>query len=707
MPAPPIVKVAAQDARPTDERALTTRDGTDERVTRYMQMFREEWEKPFWQELRIQASQDFAYYTGAGQWTPEDKLRMERAQKPALTLNHIQPTCNLLFGLERTNRFDPQAKPEGEDDVDLANVFTRLLRRTMVDTDGEYVLSEGFQDGTICGVAAFELPIDYTEDPLYGDIRFRTVRVPDELIWATPWRQYDLSDVRAMFRHKWVDVDDLIALYPEKREAITEALSSVNKLTPQDATRDGSILSDGDPKDRYAGVDPRRPQDDLQFWFDIEHNRVRVLEVYYPDYYPTWILASGDGKRVVTSTDEPKIKRIYERLAETQMGQGYRLLQRNVRKIQMMVILPATGEILSEGTPFEKDTASYPYVAFFANFVRDDIYGVVRSLKDPQDEINARRSQIAWLTKATGDGWFVDRGSLEDPTKFQEESRDPKGTYIVKPQANDPRRIPPPNIPQGMFEILRVAVNEVRQISGVNSELLAAEENTASGVAIARRQHQGQVVTTTLFDNFRLTKRLIWRKMARRIQEVYTDARTIRLLNEDTGEDEFVKINDPVEEPGDSPDAATRMRVLNDITALKYDIVLRESPASPTARSAALATLLELIQKVPAAAPILLDEIVALTDGLHNRDTVIKRVKQLVAQMLAPKGPEPPKVAINLRGELDPMRAADLADGALDGKSGPEQNPLGAANGNPQNPSGQLPTGGAKLNERPDLPPTQ
>src|SRR5262245_32684225 len=98
MPAPPIVKVAVEESRPTDPSGRTPESAQDERVMRYMQMFRDEWEKPFWQELRLQVNMDFAYYTGAGQWTPEDKLRMERQGKPALTLNHIQPTLNALFG---------------------------------------------------------------------------------------------------------------------------------------------------------------------------------------------------------------------------------------------------------------------------------------------------------------------------------------------------------------------------------------------------------------------------------------------------------------------------------------------------------------------------------------------------------------------------------------------------------------------------------
>ena len=149
--------------------------------------------------------------------------------------------------------------------------------------------------------------------------------------------------------------------------------------------------------------------------------------------------------------------------------------------------------------------------------------------------------------------------------------------------------------------------------------------------------------------------------------------------------------------------------MLNDISTLKYDIVMVESPASPTARQAALATMLELLQKVPAIAPLIVDVIFEMTEGLPNRDVVLKRVKAFVAEQTAqPQGPPPPKVSVLLKGDIDPYTAKDLADDAQVNRSTAAMGPggrMGAEAGNAQNPSGQLPTGGKKLEDRADLPP--
>jgi hypothetical protein len=680
-------------------------------VSRYMRLYYEEWNKPFWQSLRKNVSVDFGYYTGSAQWTENQKREMEAVKKPALTLNYIQPVINSLQGAERLNRYDPKAAAEQFEDVKTADVFTRLLRRTVYDANGEFVLSEGFRDGSVCGVVCFELPISYDEDPLNPKIECATVRVPDDLIWSTPWRRYDLQDVRAMWRHRWVDVNDLCAHYPKKTKEILEALREVKAITVADASRVGPILNEGDPKDHYAAVEGIRPEDDQAFWFDIERERVRVLECYYPRWYPTYILASTDGKRVLSSTEEQKIAAIYKKLVDKNPFGAFTMMQHNRRKVRMAVLLPVTRMVLEQGQPFEKDTGNYPFIPYFANMVRDDVYGVVRSLRDPQDEINSRRSQVAWLLRASGDGWFVEENALSDPKTFEEQSRDPKGVYMTRPNKPDPTRIPAPNVPQGLFEIVKMAVNEIAHISGMKTEVTASgADRQLSGVAMARRQNESDVVSATMFDTFRLTKRLFYQLMAKRIQEVYTDERTVRLLNADTAQDEYVTINQAVpaeaHDPGSNPSPETRYRVLNDISTLAFDLEMVESPASPTARAAALQTILDLLQKVPALAPLFADEIVQMTDGLPNKDTLVQRVKQMTEQLLQPKPPEQPKTSISLKGDVPPQLAAELAAAATGAGPG-EQDPskqMGANNGNPQNPSGQLPTGGAPTVNRPDLP---
>jgi hypothetical protein len=684
----------------------------DDRVDYWKKRFREEWDKPFWQSLRENIPIDMGYYTGSGQWTAAQKSEAKGKNRPTLTINHVLGKVNALLGLERMNRYDPRAAPTQEHDQDVADLFTELLKQTIEETSGEYVLSQGFSDGCIGGVVAYELPIEYEgdlEDVINGTITFKTVRVPEELVWSTPWTKYDLSDCRAMWRHKWVDVDVLLSAYPKHREAIREALKGTLSFSARDATREATHLSEGNPKDHYEASDFSRPEDDVEFWYDVKMDRVRVFDVYYPEFFPVWILMDKDRKKVFQTTQEIRMRRFYADIVKRNPGGDFVLVERFERKIQVMTCLPATGHVLEEGEAFKKDPSNYPYIPFFAYWKRNEVFGVVRNLRDPQDEINARRSQISWLTKATGDGWFADEGSVVNLKSFEEQSRDPKGVILVKKNAKDPRRMTPPQVPQGLFQLLGEAINEMSVISGVPPEGQGLSGDTISGVAIERRKQGGHVVTTELFDNFKLTKKLIYKKMARRIQEVYTDEKVIRLKNPESGGFKFITINQkaPVQVGEGVPSQPLRYKVLNDISSLRYDIVMTETPASPTHRQGALATLLELIQKVPSAAEMLIDIIIDMTDGLPNKDEVVARFKQFVQSRMKPPSAPPPKSSISLKGEdLSTEVKEALARKALDQPDPKtERNPLGEAAGNAQNPSGQIPEGGQKLDERADLPP--
>lgn len=681
----------------------------DERVHRYKVMFREEWDKPFWRDLRENVAIDRGYYTGSGHWTQAQRQAAANNQKPALTINHILPVMNTVFGLERTNRSEPKVVPRGEEGmakVPEADLFTRLMRQTMEENDGEYVLSRGFETGTVGGVVAYELPIEFDEDAVHGDIRMATVDVPGELIWATPWFRYDLRDTRAMFRHRWVDVDVLLSMYPKDRAAIKEALRGAGAITARDSSGDqAAVLNEGNPADAYQGEKRTNASDDLEFWFRVSENRVRVLQVYYPEFYPKWILASDDGKTVIRTSDEKRMEKIFKDMAE-RSGGNMTVIERNERKIRMMVCLPATDHVLAEGIEFKKHDGDYPYVPFFCYWFGNEIFGVVKNLRDPQDEINARRSQISWLTKATGDGWFAEEDTMVDLKAFESDSRDPKGVYQFKKNGKAPERIPPPNIPQGLFELLKTATNELHQIAGVKPDL--EQPATQSGVAMARVQHREMVTTAGPFDNFRLTKRLLWRMMAHRIQECYTDERIVRLYNYETAKHEFVTLNARAPLPGQDPNLPpehVRYQVINNVGALKYDVLMSEAPMSPTARAAALTTLLDLIQKIPALAELFVDKIIELSDGIPGRQEFLVRVRQWMATLGKPKK-TPPKISISLKGEDLPAdikeAIARMAAGDQEPESGKE---LGAQHGNDHNPSGQLPTGGEKLEDRPDFTP--
>ena len=110
-----------------------------------------------------EAEEDFAFAVGK-QWRDEDKLTLERAGVPALTINKIQPNLFMISGYQRQNRPDIVAYPEGDEDSLYAEVVTRLIHNAVKISDAGYKQSEQFEDGVICGEGWIEPYIDYSND---------------------------------------------------------------------------------------------------------------------------------------------------------------------------------------------------------------------------------------------------------------------------------------------------------------------------------------------------------------------------------------------------------------------------------------------------------------------------------------------------------------------------------------------------------------
>ena len=89
------------------------------------------------------------------------------------------------------------------------------------------------------------------------------------------------------------------------------------------------------------------------------------------------------------------------------------------------------------------------------------------------------------------------------------------------------------------------------------------------------------------------------------------------------------------------------------MSALKFDVVISETPATPTARAMALLAVLEILKTLPGLAPAFLDIVVELAE-LPDRERLLQRVHNLMDPRVlgeAPTGggvgpgaPKPPGV---------------------------------------------------------------
>ena len=682
--------------------------------------FIEAWDSPLWSKYRREAEEDMGFYIGGEyQWSidgsREALTRLKESKRATVSINHVQSVVDVLTGFERQNRYDLKAAPMGEEDAENANLFSLLLKYEQDKLDAPAILSEVFENGTIMGASCAFIGIDWSFDPLFGDIMIEELIPGGDVVWDPRAKKPDRSDARFFIRWRHGAADDIYAAYPEHEAALrkeVEALDATRKNPTPMGTNEA--LSYFNRKDGYGGVQ-KHPFEvhalDQMFYAGAE-KKLMVVECWYRDFEDVVIMADkGSGKVWEVTVSEENSSKSAWAVARAQVAtdpDNLTAIRRKRRVVRMALCVPATYRILEEDdTPYDNDSQHFPFSVYIAKQKRDDLYGIVRNLKDPQRIENRRESQamdvlarFGAMRRMATENTIVDTRNLDDMWSTK--------TIWVKPGATPPSWDTPP-----MGELLKALFTagdrgklSVREVSGINTDLLGIKGDDASGIAIARRQAQGQTISTVYFDNFRQMKRNFGRRLAKRIQQVYSYEKTVRLTSP-TGEGDIVLKVNPIEnkkrdqegrlqEAGSlgiqedqaeqqGPMSRIKPKVLRDVSSLDYDILISETPATPTMRSMALLALLEIIGKVPAIAPAVMDIIIDLSD-IPDRD----RVKQRVIGLMRAQGLLPPDEMGGMPGGPPPPGGPKGLDGPPPSPGGPAA--LGPPPGAP--PAGPLPMAG-------------
>jgi hypothetical protein len=275
---------------------------------------------------------------------------------------------------------------------------------------------------------------------------------------------------------------------------------------------------------------------------------------------------------------------------------------------------------------------------------------MVRDLRDAQRVENKRISQALDLVSRWGK---IRRVAEENSIAAQSEGlmNDPLAEGVIYYRAG--KQAPGWDIPQGIADLTRLIVGladqmkvSIRETSGINSSLLGEKNTTAnSGIAMARQQAQGQIIATEVFDQNRWAGEIFGRQLGRRIQQKFTRDEYVRLTN-DVGSSVMVHLNPPaVNRVKDKDERRNKVKewrklaatdpskpeILANVDKFKWDLVLSETPSSPTARAEALEVLMNMTSRVPTMLPIIMDTMIRLTDGLPDKPELLARVKQLQA----------------------------------------------------------------------------
>lgn len=479
--------------------------------------FGESYERAYqlWNTFYAEAYRDLSFYLG-NQWSLEELSYLNNQRRSSFTYNKIRRVINLVQGYQRKNRLATIISPVEDADENTANIFTDVMRHIMVGSDGYESISNAFKGALTTGLSFISPYVDYRNDPVSGDIKFHL----DEwnaVILDPFFTKRDLSDCSFISRRKFLSRTEVISLLPDKQDVIMS-------------------LPWGSRDDKFTYM-PYARQWGMQ----------KLLN--YTEYWRTkWEIRDVLVDMMTGETKEWDGDKARLRLYR-QMFPQIEVIKKPVRSVELGIIVE--GELLYYGKdPFGLD--DYPFVPFMAVFEPSyDLYtwkvqSLVRILRDPQAELNKRRSKMVdILDSQLNSGWLAKTNSVSNPTSLYKSGQ---GQVIfIKPEAQiaDVQRINAPDIPQGMFQLEKEFENDIMELAGVTPELMGMSENEkveTAGILSKMRQAAGLVNLQDLFDGLRESQKILGRKVLKLVQKNYTPEKIKLITKKDPTPEFYSKI---------------------------------------------------------------------------------------------------------------------------------------------------------------------
>ena len=549
----------------------------------------------------MEMSLDASFYDNE-QWAAEDAEAVrDRGQVP-LVFNEIAPMTDWIIGTERRTRVDWRVLPRAEDDVELADVKTKVLKYVADVNRTAFVRSQAFADAAKVGIGWVDDGVrdDPTTDILYS--RYEDWR---NVLWDSSAYELDLPDARYVFRWRWVDDDVAEAMFPER----------INQLRRNmvDTADDSALDQDwylGEPVQRsgslYAGADG--------VFGEASRRRIRLIEAQFK--LPAKVKIVGDGPLKGSYIGEHD-QALLDAIATNQSS----IIEKVVMRTHVAVFTET--DLISMGPSIYRHNRYSLTPIWCYRRGRDRLpYGVIRRVRDIQQDLNKRASKALFLISTNQ--IIHDKGAFDDINVAREEADMPDGMIEKNPgKSVEIRRDADQAASQ--IQMMTLDAQTIQRSAGVNNENLGRQTNAVSGEAIKARQLQGAVGTTEIFDNLRLAVQVQGEKQLSLAEQFYTEEKVVRLTGA-RGRIEWVKVNQPEMQADGS------VRYLNDISSSAADFVVSEADYAGTMRQVMLDGITQMAQRLPPEMAVRLFIIGMEFSDLPNKDELVEEMRRVIGE---------------------------------------------------------------------------
>lgn len=519
----------------------------------------------YWKEKNDIAEYLIGFSQGA-QYTEEELQAFRNKRKLAVTLNRLKASERRILGHFSTQMFDLQFSPIGDEDQKIAEILNKMWIWESNAQNYDFLDIDILRQCWATGNAFQEIWVDLQP---YSLPKIRSANRNRFSVYFDPESREPITRDDANFLDiaSYQSLDDLIAMFPEKKDLLLENLSQKGQDTGYQT--DDKII------DRDIETQAQKNNT-----FKVIERLIRVRK----SYAKSWDNEENDFVEWETDDEET-----HEIAMKRYQAHNIQTMQKECLWLIVAVDGVPMNEYLYSG-PYHAQPINpvtnkimWPIVEFACEIVNGETMGFVQHEVEAQKIINSMMSNVVDSARnASGAGKlyvenaFKDQKTANDFAKFGADSNRNfaiKEDYFNRVAEN----IPKSNVNQDNHNAINYANEIFNEISSTPPSTQGLQAGSESGVLNQQRIEQALIQIAPFIQNYR-------RACKRRIEliyaywrEFYTEKRVFRITN-DKGENEQVAINEQV------VNAWGEIEKVNDINTALYDIALTTSSKSPTYR---------------------------------------------------------------------------------------------------------------------------
>jgi hypothetical protein len=483
------------------------------------------------------------------QWSDEDRQILNAQSRPDIVFNRILTMLKAVAGMEINGRHEVHYIPRHNENTAVNELLTGAGKWLTDECDAEDEESAAFEDCLTCGLGWSEHRLDYELDRrgLYVEEKIP----PREMYVDRNAKRKNLVDARRMARARKMPLADAMSIWRGKTRQQLDATWAIG--TEMDATQ------------KTLEEKRKREENTTDTTYD-DMYEVTIVNMQWWERETFWLLADPTNNNTMELSQE-EYTRFSAMMKQLHMPIQFMAVEMTRRVFKEAYI---GGEVLSVG---DAPLGQFKWTAITGEHDEETNtwFGLVHVMKHPQEWANKWLSQSLHILNTTAKGGIMaEKDAFDDIRDVEEKWARPDSIMWLKRGAlsGDKPKVqarPGGAFPQGHIQLMEFAISAIRDVTGINLELLGMKDANQPGIVEAQRKQAGMTVLATVFDSLRRFRKLGGRIRLHIIQNYLSDGRLIRIVG---------------------PDGAKAIPLMKDKCTGDYDVIIDDAPTSPNQKEA-------------------------------------------------------------------------------------------------------------------------